>query len=153
MSVTFITSDFKRVQADRSILEHSSIIKDMLEDLDDESEDIPLPTINAKVLTKMLEYCSFHNNSHLEREIEGFNKKFVNTIDTDFIFELIQGANFLNIKSMLDVLCKAIADKIKGKTPEEIRKVFGIENEITPEEEEIARREHSWAFSIPVEDY
>jgi S-phase kinase-associated protein 1 len=35
---------------------------------------------------------------------------------------------------------------IKGKTPEEIRKIFNIENDFTPEEEEEVRRENQWAF-------
>jgi S-phase kinase-associated protein 1 len=35
---------------------------------------------------------------------------------------------------------------IKGKTVEEIRTIFHIENDFTPEEEEEIRRENKWAF-------
>jgi S-phase kinase-associated protein 1 len=142
MGVTFITSDFQRIDADNSILEQSVVINDIVEDIGD-GEDIPLPTISSKALTKILDYCSFHNVSHLECEIRDFNKEFVK-IDVDFIFELIQGANFLNIRGLLDVLCLTVADMIKGKTPEQIRGFFGIDNEITPEEEAAALAEHSW---------
>ena len=41
---------------------------------------------------------------------------------------------------------KSLADMIKGKTPEEIRKTFNIKNDFTPEEEEEVRRENQWAF-------
>jgi len=133
MGVTFITSDFQRVGADNNILDQSIVINDIVEDVGD-GEDIPLPTVSSKALKKILEYCSFHNVSHLECEIEDFNKEFVK-IDVDFIFELIQGANFLNIRGLLDVLCLTVADMIKRKTPEQIRGFFGIDNEITPEEE------------------
>jgi Skp1 family, dimerisation domain len=34
-----------------------------------------------------------------------------------------------------DVGCKTVANMIKGKTPEEIRKLFNIVNSFTPEEE------------------
>jgi S-phase kinase-associated protein 1 len=34
-----------------------------------------------------------------------------------------------------DVGCKTVANMIKGKQPEEIRKLFNIVNDFTPEEE------------------
>ena len=57
-----------------------------------------------------------------------------------------QAANYLNIKSLLDLTCMTVANMIKGKTPEEIRKTFNIRNDFTPEEEEEVRRENQWAF-------
>jgi S-phase kinase-associated protein 1 len=52
----------------------------------------------------------------------------------------------LNIKNLLDLTCQTVADMIKGKTPEEIRKTLNITNDLSPEEEEEVRREHEWAF-------
>lgn len=63
-----------------------------------------------------------------------------------FFFFEFQAANYLNIKSLLDLTCQTVADMIKGKTPEEIRKTFNIKNDFTPEEEEEVRRENAWAF-------
>jgi len=57
-----------------------------------------------------------------------------------------QAANYLNIKDLLDLTCQAAADMIKGKTPDEIRKIFNIKNDFTPEEEEEIRRDNQWAF-------
>ena len=39
----------------------------------------------------------------------------------------------------MDVTCKTVANMIKGKTPEEIRKTFNIKNDFTPSEEEQVR--------------
>lgn len=53
-------------------------------------------------------------------------------------------ANYLNIKSLLDLTCAKVASMIKGKSPEQIREMFGIENDFTPEEEEKIREENKW---------
>lgn len=49
-------------------------------------------------------------------------------------------------KPLLNLTCLTVANMIKGKTPEEIRKTFNIPNDFTPEEEEEVRRENQWAF-------
>ena len=37
---------------------------------------------------------------------------------------VLQAANYLDIKGLLDILCKAVADMIRGKDPQEIRRAF-----------------------------
>ena len=60
-------------------------------------------------------------------------------------FFLSQAANYLDIKSLLDLTCKTVADYIKQcKTPQEIRRRFNIKNDFTPEEEEEVRKENAW---------
>ena len=52
---------------------------------------------------------------------------------------------FIHIfQGLLDVTCKTVANMIKGKTPEEIRKTFNIKNDFTPSEEEQVRKENEW---------
>ncbi|KAL6213085.1 hypothetical protein ACLB2K_012532 [Fragaria x ananassa] len=53
---------------------------------------------------------------------------------------------YLKKHGLLDLTCQAVADMIKGKTPEQIRETFNIKNDFTPEEEEEVRRENQWAF-------
>ena len=56
-----------------------------------------------------------------------------------------KAANYLDVKGLLDVGCKWVANMIKGKSPEDIRSTFNIRNDFTPEEEEQIRRENEWA--------
>ncbi|KAI3919483.1 hypothetical protein MKW98_030194 [Papaver atlanticum] len=78
-------------------------------------------------------------------EVKNWDAEFVK-VDPSELFDLILAANYLNIKELCDLTCQTVADMIKGKTPEEIRKTFNIKNDFTPEEEEEVRRENQWAF-------
>ena len=51
---------------------------------------------------------------------------------------------YVALQGLLDVTCKTVANMIKGKTPEEIRKTFNIKNDFTPSEEEQVRKENEW---------
>jgi S-phase kinase-associated protein 1 len=124
-----------------------------------EGDDIPLPNVSAKILAKVIEYCQEHargeprgeeaaagaKSTKAEEELKTWDAEFTK-VDQGTLFELILAANYLNIKPLLDLTCLTVANMIKGKTPEEIRKTFNIENDFTPEEEEEVRRENQWAF-------
>jgi len=80
------------------------------------------------------------NKGERERQIRTddiipWDKEFCN-VDQPTLFEMILAANYLDIKPLLDLTCKTVANMIKGKTPEEIRKTFGVNQPFTPEEEE-----------------
>jgi len=80
-----------------------------------------------------------------QHEVDAWTADFL-AIDDDTLFSLILAANTLNVKSLLDASCKAVADQIKQcKTPQEIRRRFNIKNDFTPEEEEQVRQENAWA--------
>ncbi|TYZ62799.1 hypothetical protein PybrP1_007777 [[Pythium] brassicae (nom. inval.)] len=61
---------------------------------------------------------------------------------------LILAANYLDIKSLLDLACAKVAIMIKGKTPDEIRSTFDITAEFTPEEEQMIREENKWDVDL-----
>ncbi|CAN6273157.1 unnamed protein product [Urochloa humidicola] len=67
-------------------------------------------------------------------------------VDNDALIDLIEAANFLGIDGLMDLACKAVADQMKGKTIDEIRKKFNIVSDYTEEELGEVRRENSWAF-------
>lgn len=75
-------------------------------------------------------------------DAKAWDAEFVK-VDKSTLLDLIQAANYLNIKNLLDLTSQTVANMIKGRSPELIRKHFSIENDFTPEEEEEAeiRRE------------
>ncbi|XP_043707040.1 SKP1-like protein 1A [Telopea speciosissima] len=67
-------------------------------------------------------------------------------IDQQVLYELMLAANYLDIKGLLDIAAEKVASMIRGRTPEQIREVFNVKNDFTPEEEEEIRKKNSWAF-------
>ncbi|CAH9079246.1 unnamed protein product [Cuscuta epithymum] len=144
------SSDGETFEVEVMVAEQSQTIKHMIDD-DCADTVIPLPNVTSKILAKVIEYCKRHveagktEDKPSEDDLKSFDAEFVK-VDQGTLFDLILAANYLNIKSLLDLTCQTVADMIKGKTPEEIRKTFNIKNDFTPEEEEEVRRENAWAF-------
>lgn len=155
--INITTSDSITLQVERPVAERSILIKNLLEDLGGESDEpIPIPNVNEAVMKKVLEWCTHHKNDppatqdddsdsrKKSTDIDEWDQKFMQ-VDQEMLFEIILAANYLDIKALLDVGCKTVANMIKGKSPDEIRKTFNIQNDFTPEEEEQIRRENEWA--------
>ncbi|PNY16732.1 SKP1-like protein 1A-like [Trifolium pratense] len=151
--ITLKSNNGETFEIDETVAMESQTIKHMIEDNCADDTGIPVPIVTGKILAKVIEYCKKHVEVASSEEEKPRNEDDLKAWDLDFIkvdqatlFELILAANYLNIKNLLDLTCQAVADMIKGKTSEEIRKVFNIKNDFSPEEEAEVRRENQWAF-------
>jgi len=154
------SSDEQEFEVPNSIATMSVTIKHMIEDIGEASSEtpIPLPNVTGKILEKVIQYCQYHHDHPDPPSEEKKDEKRTDDIipwDQEFckvdqatLFELILAANYLDIKPLLDLTCKTVANMIKGKTPEEIRKTFNIKNDFTPEEEEQVRKENAWCEEL-----
>ncbi|XP_042437942.1 SKP1-like protein 1B [Zingiber officinale] len=156
--ITLRSSDGEVFEVEEAVAMESQTIKHMIED-DCADNGIPLPNVSCRILAKVVEYCKKHVDAAASKsssedaagsgisdeDLKSWDAEFVK-VDQATLFDLILAANYLNIKGLLDLTCQTVADMIKGKTPEEIRKTFNIKNDFTPEEEEEVRRENQWAF-------
>ncbi|CAI0476318.1 unnamed protein product [Linum tenue] len=123
----------------------SQTIKHMIED-DCAGDGIPIPNVTGGILAKVIEFCKKHQHAaQSDADLKKWDAEFAN-VGQDTLYDLLLAANYLNVKDLLDLICQTVADLIKGKTPEEIRKYFNIKNDFTKEEEEVIRRENQWAF-------
>jgi len=136
------SSDGEIFNTDEQIAKSSGTIKILLEDCGidgDETGVIPLPNINSTILRKVLEYVDHHKNDpvipdceeSLENrtdDISPWDIKFLSVNQTT-LFELILAANYLDTKGLMNAACKTVANLIKGKSADEIRKTFDTRNE------------------------
>lgn len=159
--ISFMTSDNVIVTTTRRIAEMNNTIKHLIEDLGyDGDETIPLSAINSEALKRIFEYCENHVNDK-PKEYEQRYPDYLDSsepwgFDADFVapyekpenlpelFDIISAADFLDNKKLLDLCCKKVAYIIKDKKSDEIRQIFGIENDFSEEEWVKFNKETAW---------
>ncbi|KAL0793127.1 hypothetical protein Bca101_064504 [Brassica carinata] len=149
--IVLTSSDGVSFEIDEPVARKSQTISEMLEA--GCAGPIPLQNVTGEILDRVIDYCRMHSQAgpfyEDEEEAKEAKKKwdaeFVK-VDLGTISELILAANYLDIPGLLGLTCQAVADHIKDKTPEEVREIFNIKNDFTPEEEEAVRKETAWAF-------
>ena len=154
--ITLVSSDGEKMQVTAKAAQRRQLVKGIIEDYPDDAE-VPLNTVKSNILKKIKEYLDHYQDSEpkeIERPlasqnyqecVDAWDYEFIN-VDLDLIFEIILAANYMDIKPLLELASSKVASIIKGKTPEEIRKTFNIQNDFTPEEEQQIREENQWCL-------
>ncbi|KAJ1058825.1 hypothetical protein K5549_020004, partial [Capra hircus] len=127
-SIKLQSSDGEIIEVDIEIAKQSVTLKTMLEDLgmSDEGDDdpVPLPNVNVAILEKVVQWCTHHKDDPPPEDDENKERRTDNIpvwdqeflkVDQGTLFELILAANYLDIKLLLDVTCKAWILLKKGK--------------------------------------
>lgn len=155
--IKLLTADGEICDVERDVIAVSTTIKNMMDHSEvgaEDDEPIPVQNVTANILKRVITWAQYHKNDRTDREDDDQREKRSDDIsawDTDFLkvdqgtlFELLLAANYLGIDGLLDAACKTVANQIKGKGPDEIRKTFNIQNDFTPEEEAEVRHENQW---------
>lgn len=69
-------------------------------------------------------------SSFLMQERKSFDERFAR-MDTKRLCELTSAADSLELKPLVDLTSRALARVIEGKTPEEIREIFHLPDDLT----------------------
>lgn len=118
---------------------------------------MPLLEVETEVLRKIIEFATLQVESPLppiEKPLVSSDitkvvperfAAFVDGMEQDLLFRVIKAADKLIIKPLLELACAKAAAVIRGKTPEQIRRMYSIRNDFTPEEEAQIIEENTWA--------
>lgn len=153
--VKLVSQEGEIMEVDQEIIAKSVLIKGMIDDSGVE-EEIPLPNVKKSILTKIVDFCTYIKDNtppEIEKPLRSNNMSDVTTpwyaefvnLEQDVLFELILAANYMDIKTLLELACAKVASVIKNKGIPDIRKYFSIENDFTPEEEAQIMEENKWA--------
>jgi hypothetical protein len=150
----------------------SALVKDMLGDEMTSGELVPLTLKNVEgnVLKYVVEYLSHHAEFENEKPPSKPINEFIETLEAfkptisewdynflytdlvknckeeehDLLTQVTMAANYMRIEDLLSLCCAAFAMMIRSRDAKEVRKLFKVPGELTPEQEERIRKEHSW---------
>lgn len=137
-------------------------LENLLIDLINTGEkDIPIPLaeIKSTIFKLAIEYITLYKNNNgvkpltdEEKQdelkyltINSWEQQFLSKLNQQEMFDLILAANYLENKHLLECTCKFVASDMLKKTDDEIRKMWGVENDFTPEEQALYEEEKKWA--------
>ena len=153
--VKLMTSDGELVEVEKDVAVHSVLIRGIIENSGSPPSIINLQVKKA-ILEKSIVYCNYITQNappEIERPLRSnqlsdvvneWYADYVN-VEQELLFELILAANFLDIKSLLELAFAKVASVIKGMSIPAIRDYFHLENDFTPEEEAQIMAENRWA--------
>ncbi|CAJ0934332.1 unnamed protein product, partial [Mesorhabditis belari] len=118
-------------------------------------EPMALPNVSNESLYYIVRWCEQHRNcpawvedqwweNVYNDKMRQWEKEFMAEMTSDALYDVYMAASYLDIKCLLDHCAQAFADMVQGKSPEEIREIWGLENDFTPEEEEEIKYENPW---------
>ena len=105
---------------------------------------IELPNIRSAILSRVIEFCSYHEMKPFHEIKKPFETtdQFTNLVtefdynfidqNHEIIFELVMAANYLDLKSLLDLCMAKLAWMMRVKEPDEICNTFGFEHDFSP---------------------
>jgi len=124
---------------DRNSALMCNLVKSIIEG-DSEVKRIEIKKVSHDILKLIVTYLQHHKGKvpaeiakpirsvKMEKIVEDeWDAAFINKQPKRTIFQIILGANYMDIKSLLHLGCAKIATMIKGKSPEEIKKILSEE--------------------------
>ena len=142
-------------EVEENVACQAQLIKNMVEDAGP-SEEIPLPNVKSEILCKVIEYLRYYidrippviakplKSAVFDEVVPQWDAAFIE-LEQETLFELLLASNYLDIKPLLDLACAKVASMVKGKTTEELRRHFNIENDFAIDEEYQIKEENKWA--------
>lgn len=141
----------ERVLKDINVWQQSETILEMVKDTDP-GDTIPLASVPKEALDKAVEYmekmAAFKADGTTDEDKQQWISEYKKTMEAQeqlpLLFQTMTAANFMNVKTLLDELCKFVAEMIAQRTPNEILDYFNIKKDATWEEEQELIATHKW---------
>lgn len=143
-------------EEDEMVLRWSETIGNALDDLDtsqetaknrSDEEVIRLLQVRSNILGLILKWACYHRDDPREMQDEepipgtgrcstdicSFDEELLK-VDQGTLYELVVAANYLAVPKLVDVICKTVANMIKGQSASDIRQTFNVNTDDSDDE-------------------
>lgn len=140
------SSDGKIIELDSKYFTQSKFLSDFIKDFPEQKDEIVLGEIDSKTLSKITEYL-IHFEKEQPKEISmplpspdlkpilsEWEYNYITPIPLIDLPDLVNGANFLEIKSLVDLVSARFASELTNVPLEEARTKFGVDCDMTEKE-------------------
>ena len=123
-NIILVSADNQKIEIDTESAQKSNLLKGLISDFNVNKEPIQLPDIKYDILKKVVDYLTYYKDknpkdipkpmpsANLSEVIDEWDVKFINSIELDNVFDLINAANYMDIPPLLDLACAKIASLI-----------------------------------------
>ncbi|KAI5185872.1 S-phase kinase-associated protein 1 [Nematocida homosporus] len=147
MNVT--TSDGRQFRLSEKMYRQSILLRHLAEETN-VPEGGPELLVEGEVFEKIVEFMRSHEeDAELAEEynvvdvlLSDFDRAFIE-VDNLMLFKITAAANYLHMPLLLEICCKVIAEALKEKTTEEIRRYLSIPKKGARDEAAI-QKEYKW---------
>ena len=120
------------------------------------STEVPVRVVEDDTLVRAINFMKHHYTNPLaevekplaSNKIEDvvtdpFDRQFVD-VGQAVLLALINAATFMEMDQMLELVVAKVATQIKGRTTEEVKEFFELDDDYTPEDEAKVHAENPW---------
>ncbi|PWA65101.1 E3 ubiquitin ligase SCF complex subunit SKP1/ASK1 family protein [Artemisia annua] len=92
---------------------------------------IPVPRVNAQTLSKIIDYCRKHVTDKDNKEaLKSFDVEFVEEMNEVTLTYVSNAARVMGIESLHVLVSKVLGDRLRGKSVEEMCRIFSIDDRL-----------------------
>ena len=150
-SISLISSDNHKIELDSKSAQRSKVLKQKLMEPRNPKNKKAIPEVKLKdvkydILKKIVEYLNYYKNKtpkeipkpvpseNLSAFLDDWDFNFINKIDLDSTFDLMNAASDLEIPGLLDLASIKIASILKNRGLVEIRNMFDGQCDLSEKE-------------------
>lgn len=134
--ITLVSCDNVHICIPKSIAVQSKLVSTVLE-TDTDATEVNIHSVYGTTLEQIVHYMTYNTLPDLF---------YTNPWNRDMTYNLLSASDYMIIPPLLEAVCTYIVDVMKDKSPEEIRSIMDIHDDLSVEQRSKLIQDTSWVL-------